>query len=187
MRTKQAALAVFTAATLMGLASQVQAGPVTQLSLGANGDFANPSIRTHSGSDSFADSFSALTLNGNTWVSGKLLTDSNMAVDVTGVFLVKLDSQGQADLSTSRKFLETVQVDWDNNDYGSEQWDLAPVLLSAGTWELRVDGSVLTAKRGAAYTGQLQTGNTVPEPQSLALSLVALLAMAGLSRRGRKA
>lgn len=187
MRTKQAAVAVSLLAGLLGLASQVQAGPVTSLNLGSDGSFNNNAVRTQAGTESFSDVFSALTLTGNRMVSGSLLTQANMAIDVSEVFLVKLDAQGQADLSSRRNFSELVAVDWENEDKGAEQWNLAPVLLSAGTWELRVSGDVLGSKHGAAYSGQLQTGNSVPEPQTLALSLVAFAAMAGLSRRRQKA
>lgn len=188
MRTKKAAVAVVSLATaLLGMATQVQAGPVNQLSLGASGDFANAAILTLDGGEAFADAFSALTLSSSRMVSGNLLTQANMAVDVASVFLVKRDAQGQIDMSTRRNFTELVAVDWEQSDYGAEQWSLAPVLLSAGTWELRVSGDVLGGKHGAAYSGQLQAGNSVPEPQTLALSLVAIAAMAGLSRRRQKA
>jgi len=187
MRTKKAVGAMVSlAAGLLSLASQVHAGPVTQLSLGVDGEFANYAIRTQGG-EAFSDAFRTLTLSSNRLVSGNLLTQSTMAVDVVDVYLVKLDAQGQADMSTGRSFTEQLAVDWSQADYGAEQWSLAPVLLSAGTWELRVSGDVLGGKHGAAYSGRLQTGNSVPEPQTLALSLVALAAMAGLKRRRQKA
>jgi len=187
MRTKQAVVAMSMAAALMGLASQVHAGPVTQLALGADGAFSNPNIGSKSGQN-FANVFSGLLLSADTLVSGNLFTKANMAVDVEDVYLLKLDGNGKADPASRLSFTQTVGRDWSKPGYGAEEWTLAPVSLSAGQWELHVNGYLEGAKHGAAFNGQLKTGsNNVPEPQSLALSLVALAAMAGLSRRRQKA
>ncbi|MFY7865213.1 FxDxF family PEP-CTERM protein [Roseateles sp.] len=185
MNTKKAVMAVSMVSALLGLASQVQAGPVIQqLTLGSEGAFANTQISTK-GSVDFQTTFSTLVLNGNTLVSGSLFTGEKMAVDVLEVFLFKLNAtQGEV---ARYDFTETLAFDWTQPGQGAEQWSFGPQTLSAGTWALQVNGYVEGAKHGASFAGQLQSSNPVSEPESLALSLLALGAMAGLSRRQKKA
>lgn len=187
MNTKKAVMAVSMVSALLGFASQVQAGPVPviqQLSLGADGAFANTQVSNMAGVE-FQTTFSTLILNTATLVSGSLFTGDKMAVDVEKVFLFKLNPE--AGEVARFDFTETLGFDWTKPGQGAEQWSFGPQTLSAGTWALQVNGYVEEAKHGASFSGQLQTSNKVSEPEGLALSLLALGAMAGLSRRQRKA
>jgi len=187
MNTKRAVIAMGMASALLGLASHVQAGPVPviqQLTLGADGAFANTQVSNMGGVE-FQTTFNTLILNSPTLVSGSLFTTNLMAVDVEKVFLFKLNAtQGEV---ARYDFTETLAFDWTKPGNGAEQWSFGPQTLSAGTWALQVNGYVEGAKHGASFSGQLKTSNQVSEPESLALSLLALGAMAGLSRRRKKA
>ena len=127
-------------------------------------------------------------VSGNGAVSAYLATQANQAIDIDGVFLVKLDAGGVAIESTRRSFNEVLAVDWVDHDFGAERWELPSSVLSAGNWQIQVSGEGLGSKHGSAYAGAIvQASSQVPEPQTLALSLLALAAMVGLKRRSKSA
>lgn len=183
MRTTTKALAaVCLGLGLMAGAMPVLAGPV--LALAADGSFGNASVRE----GRFTEAFGQLHLNGDLAVTAYLATQANQAIDIDGVFLVKLDTAGVAIESTRRSFSEVLAVNWSDRDYGAERWELPSSVLSAGNWQIQVSGEGLGSKRGATYAGAIvAASNPVPEPQTLALSLLALAAMAGLKRRSKSA
>lgn len=71
---------------------------------------------------------------------------------------------------------------------GVEQWTVTPgQTLAAGDWKLNIEGKggIAAGKKAAdSYIARLDGVNAVPEPQSLALSLLALGALLYV-RRGR--
>ena len=65
-----------------------------------------------------------------------------------------------------------------------EVWDLAPVMLGAGsTWTLYVSGVMKDTKSAGLFSGALTQLKTVPEPGSLALRLGAAGLMGAVQRR----
>ncbi len=163
-------------------ATQALAGPV--LTLAADGTFGNTSVSE----GKFAEAFSQIHLDSEQVITGYLSTQASQAIDIESVFLVKLDAAGAPIESSRRSFNEVLAVNWDDEDYGAERWELPSALLSAGNWQIQVSGEGLGGKHGAAYSGAIvQTANAVPEPQTLALSVLALAAMAGLARRRKSA
>lgn len=181
MRTSKTVGAISLALGLLVGAAQVMAGPV--LALASDWTFGNTAV---SGSkDGFSDTVKTLHLDSGRLITAYLATKDQM-LDIKGVYFVKLGASGAPDESTRIAFKEALAVDWAKQDgAASERWEIAPALLSAGDWQLEVTG-LRRAKGSAAYTGAIQTGNQIPEPQTLALSLLAIAAMAGLARR-RKA
>lgn len=170
------------ALALLAGATQVLAGPV--LTLAADGTFGNARVSE----GRFAEAFSQIHLDSDRVITAYLSTQASQAIDIDSVFLVKLDAAGAPIESSRRSFNEVLAVDWSAKDYGAERWELPSALLSAGNWQIQVSGEGLGNKHGAAYSGAVvQAANDVPEPQTLALSVLALAAMAGLARRRKSA
>ncbi|MET0520249.1 MAG: PEP-CTERM sorting domain-containing protein, partial [Burkholderiaceae bacterium] len=61
-------------------------------------------------------------------------------------------------------------------------YQLSDVLLSAGTWSMTVVGNDAPNKYTGSFNVQL---NAVPEPQSLALALIGVVAVGAATRRRR--
>lgn len=178
MFTTKVVGAIALALGLMAGTLPVLAGPV--LALAADGSFGNASVRE----GRFAEAFGQLHISGNGAVTAYLATQASQAIDIDGVFLVKVDRGGVAIESTRRSFNEVLAVDWADRDFGSERWELPSSVLSAGSWQIQVSGEGLGSKHGAAYAGAIVPASSqVPEPQTLALSLLALVAMVGLKLR----
>lgn len=177
MQNKTKAAAISLVLALAGMATQAVAGPV--LSLDPVGGFQNLGVKE----GRFTDIFQFHVDGSSSW-GGSLLTPASAALDIDSAFLVKLGANGLPDLSSKLLFSELTAVNWEEQDVGSEQWALSSVLLSSGDWQLHVAGEGLS-KRFGSYSGSLRTA-AVPEPQTLALSLLAIAAMAGVARK-RKA
>lgn len=64
-----------------------------------------------------------------------------------------------------------------------QTFSLSEILLAPGTWTVTVSGLDSNAKTASSFA---LTANAVPEPQSLALSVVGLLALGWATRRGRR-
>ncbi len=77
----------------------------------------------------------------------------------------------------------------DSRTKGVEQWTVAPgQLLAAGDWKLNIEGKgglAANKKSADSYIARLESVNAVPEPQSLALSLLGLGALVLLGRKRR--
>ncbi|MCV2356634.1 FxDxF family PEP-CTERM protein [Paucibacter sp. B2R-40] len=166
------------ALALLAGATSALAGPV--LTLAPDWTFGNAAV---SGSkNGFSDIVKTLHVDGNQMITAYLATKDQM-LDIKGVSFVKLGAQGAPDESTRLAFTETLAVDWTKQEgTASERWERSPVRLSAGEWQLEVTG-LRRSKSFGAYSGAVQADSQVPEPQTLALSLLALAAMAGLARR----
>ncbi len=140
---------------------------------------------------SFTQSYS-FTLDTDQLLSGSLTTRSVVvAHDVTissfvlsnGVLSYVFDSTAdltQLLLSSTSSGTETVKGT--TRDIWTDSYSFDSVLLTAGDWTLTVYGSDTENKRMGSIAVALET-STVPEPQTLALSLLALGAAGLASRR----
>lgn len=155
------------------------AGPVLTLSADGTGTFGNAKVPGSSAG--FLDVVKTLHIENDRLITAYLATHEQ-ALNIKAVSLVKLNN-GAPDETTRLKFEEVVAVDWGQAGVGSgsERWEIASSLLTAGDWQLEVSGQ-RRSKYSAGYAGVIQTDNRVPEPQTLALSLLALGAMAGLAQ-----
>jgi hypothetical protein len=177
MRTRKAMGVVSLVLVMLAGATQAIAGPV--LALASDGTFGNAEV--NGSKKGFTDKVKVLHLDNSQWVTAYLST-TDQKLDIKDVHLVKLNAAGEADDATRIGLNEILAVDWSKQEgAGSERWEITPALLSAGDWQLVVTG-LRRSKGSAAYTGAIQTDNKIPEPQTLALSILALAAMAGLNR-----
>lgn len=64
-----------------------------------------------------------------------------------------------------------------------QTYSLSEIFLTSGLWTITVSGKDTDSKTASSYT---LSANAVPEPQSLALSLVGLLALGWVARRQRR-
>jgi hypothetical protein len=168
MKTLSTALAALSLAIAAGAASAAPA-PLS---------FGNHGLKDTTGfGTAFENSFS-FTLGSGGWLFGQLMTDTLLgSVPMIDVQQVQLHRVGGSDIS----WTETVAIDWNVAENGVEQWALAPHQVVAGQWQLIVSGVSYADKTGNGYDVEMQ----LPEPQSLALAVLALVGagLASLRRR----
>ncbi|MBB4842328.1 hypothetical protein HNP55_000823 [Paucibacter oligotrophus] len=182
MRNKKTMYAAVASLLLTAL-GQAVAGPIL-LSASAPAQFGKDNIKfTAQTQDSYS-----LRLAQAGMVSGSLQTLGMGAalpsIDISSAYLLKSDGVTRVDFTESRA------GNWSNGLNWVEQWNLAPVNLSAGDWTLIVVEQGWGSKHYSAYQGGLSlvpSSNTVPEPQMAVLSLTALAAMGLVLRKRRKA
>lgn len=183
---------VLTAAVLAGVAANVQAAPVLfnlgkgpQAGFGAEG-IAKPSEDAPPTSWSFFE----FSLQQNSKVAGGLDTlgwkSYAPRLDILSAVLVqgKPGADLMARLVDGTAFEQVSGQDWTVADTsGAERWSLLPgKTLTAGDWTLAVQYQAFGNKQPSAFRGELNA-TAVPEPHSLALSLLALAAGAAVLRK----
>lgn len=157
------------AALALSMAASASAGPLS---------FSNHSLQDSTGfGTAFSDTY-LFTLDSTGWLRGTLFTNAALggdpAVDVQSVLL----RRAGGDVG----WTESVAIDWDVAETGVEHWALSPRLLAAGEWQLVVSGLSYADKAGNGYDADMH----LPEPQSMALAVLALMG-AGLARLRRRA
>ncbi len=119
----------------------------------------------------------AFTLSEETWGSGSLITLAPVGelpvVDIQSVLLT------HAGVAIS--WNELVAVNWNFADAGVEQWAMPMQRLAAGDWLLQVAGVSYAVKNGNGFDASVE----LPEPQSAALAVLALLGATGVTLRRR--
>lgn len=133
------------------------------------------------------------TLAGDQAFNGLIQTVSALKDDVTitSVVLSKggtsytFDSAADGtQLIWGGSSLSTYEIKGEEMEEWTSSYSLTPFLLSAGEWQLTINGFDADNKNVGSYSATLE-GSAVPEPQSLALALGALGAMAVAARRKR--
>lgn len=160
------------AALSLVLAGAASAAPVPL-------SFGNHGLKDSTGfGTAFSNTYS-FTLDAGGWLGGHLVTDTLLGglpmIDVQQVLLRYAGN----DIG----FTQTVAIDWDVAENGVEQWALSPRQVAAGQWQLIVSGVSYADKTGNGYDVDLQ----LPEPQSMALAVLALVGAGLASLRRRSA
>lgn len=166
-----AALTWVTGLALLAPADQALAGPIAFSSSGAAA-FQSDKIKA----TTVVNDVYSFHLAADQTLSGSLQTGGATQLDIRSAYLIKADGTGRIE------FGESTAVSWADIDAGLERWTLASAILSAGDWELHVIGEGFGSKKYSSYVGNLSEG-TVPEPQTLLLSVAALAAMGVVARK----
>ncbi|MCV2366679.1 FxDxF family PEP-CTERM protein [Roseateles oligotrophus] len=180
MRTRRAVGAASLALGLLVGATQVVAGPVM---FKVSENLMDQVGRTGIKDDDVKDEFnfhlaSAQKLSGALMTAGHKFGQKAVKskLDITKVYLTSADNKNLAPIEL---------VGSDADDLGVETWTLSNVVLTAGDWVLHVEGKgglIKGGKQANSYSLQLTGVNAVPEPQTLALSLLALCGLVAVKR-----
>jgi hypothetical protein len=179
MRTSKTVGAVSLALALLAATAPVMAGPV-QFKVGDS--LLERLVHKDIKDEVVADVFQ-FHLASSQKLSGDLVTAGQASGPV--ILKSKLDITKVYLKSASNPALAPIDLIGVDADLGVEVWTLSGALLTAGDWELHVEGKgglKSTSKQANSYAVQLTGVNAVPEPQTLALSLLALCGLVVVKR-----